>query len=184
MRPEKRIACGVAVAAAIVVATTAFFGWRTYECVHAPSGGTDVIELQISLQCDGWTPENAELGVFVSGAQLDGAPCDEQLVFEGAGEQIAYLGAGSYEIVPQLPTLMLRDGTVLAATDPVARSYGDGAPATDRLDVVYGIVDSSSMTDDELRETAESSFASEEDAAEALERALARGDGEGRYDEE
>ena len=39
MRPEKRIACGVAVAAAIVVATTAFFGWRTYEAPMLQAAG-------------------------------------------------------------------------------------------------------------------------------------------------
>lgn len=179
VRPERRIACGVAAVAAIAVASVAFFGWRTYErAAVAPEGAADSIELQVTLRCDGWSPENVGLGVFVSGAQLDGAPCDEQLVFEGEGAQTAYLGAGSYEIVPQLPTLMLRDGSVLAASDPVARAYGHDAPRTDALEIAYRAIDVRDMADDELRVVADASFASEGDADAAFERASAlKGEG-------
>lgn len=174
-RPERRIAYGVAVVATAVVASVAFFGWRAYECsTDAAGDGADSIELQIALRCDGWSPENTELGVFVSGAQIDGSPCDEQFVFGGSGVQTAYLGAGSYEIVPQLPMLMLRDGAVLAASDPAARSYGEGATKADALEVVYGSIDVGGMDENELRAVAEASFATGDDADAAFERALAR----------
>ena len=174
-RPERRIACGVAAVAALVVASVAFFGWRTYECIaDAALDGASTIELQDALRCDGWSPENVELGAFVSGVQIDGAPCDEQLVFEGSGAQTAYLGAGSYEVVPQLPMLMLLDGTVLAAGDPVARSYGDDAPKTDALEIAYAAIDARDLAEDELRAVADGSFATEDDADAAFGRALAR----------
>ncbi|MBC5583551.1 hypothetical protein H8S61_04995 [Eggerthella sp. NSJ-70] len=174
-RPERRIACGVAAVAALVVASVAFFGWRTYERIaDAAPDGASTIELQVALRCDGWSPENVELGAFVSGVQIDGAPCDEQLVFEGSGAQTAYLGAGSYEVVPQLPMLMLFDGTVLAAGDPVARSYGDDAPKTDALEIAYAAIDARDLAEDELRAVADGSFATEDDADAAFGRALAR----------
>lgn len=174
-RPERRIAYGVAAVAAVVVASVAFFGWRACEYADDAAGGdAGTIELEVALRCDGWSPENSELGVFVSGAQLDGSPCDEQLVFEGAGVRTAYLGAGSYEIVPQLPMLMLRDGAVLAASDPAARSYGEGAPKSDALEVVYRAIDARDMAEGELRAVAEASFVLEDDANAAFERALAR----------
>ena len=126
MDPERRVVCGIAVVVAVVVASVAFFGWRACgRSVDAVGVDGAAIELKVNLRCDGWSSENTGLGVFVSGTQIDGATCDEQLVFEGSGVQTAYLGAGSYEIVPQLPSLMLRDGTVLAAGDAVARDYGE-----------------------------------------------------------
>lgn len=125
MNPERRVVCGIAAVVAVVVASVAFFGWRACgRSVDAVGVDGAAIELKVNLRCDGWSSENTGLGVFVSGTQIDGATCDEQLVFEGSGVQTAYLGAGSYEIVPQLPSLMLRDGTVLAAGDAVARDYG------------------------------------------------------------
>lgn len=173
-RPERRIACGVAAVAAVVVASVAFFGWRTYERIVDAAPGASTIELQVALRCDGWSPENTELGAFVSGVQIDGVPCDEQLVFAGSGAQTAYLGAGSYEVVPQLPMLMLLDGTVLAAGDPVARSYGDDAPKTDALEIAYAAFDARDLAEDELRAVADGSFATEDDADAAFERACAQ----------
>ena len=72
--------------------------------------------------------------------------------------QTAYLGAGSYEIVPQLPSLMLRDGTVLAAGDAVARDYGEGSSAADDLEIAYAAIDARDLSEDELRAVADCSF--------------------------
>ena len=159
MDPERRVVCGIAAVVAVVVASVAFFGWRACgRSVDAVGVDGAAIELKVNLRCDGWSSENTGLGVFVSGTQIDGATCDEQLVFEGSGVQTAYLGAGSYEIVPQLPSLMLRDGTVLAAGD--ARD----------------------LTEDELRAVADCSFVFEDDANAAFERALERKSGEADHE--
>ena len=100
MDPERRVVCGIAAVVAVVVASVAFFGWRACgRSVDAVGVDGAAIELKVNLRCDGWSSENTGLGVFVSGTQIDGATCDEQLVFEGSGVQTAYLGAGSYEIV-------------------------------------------------------------------------------------
>ena len=161
MDPERRVVCGIAAVVAVVVASVAFFGWRACgRSVDAVGVDGAAIELKVNLRCDGWSSENTGLGVFVSGTQIDGATCDEQLVFEGSGVQTAYLGAGSYEIVPQLPSLMLRDGTVLAAGDAVARD----------------------LSEDELRAVADCSFVFEDDANAAFERALERKSGEADHE--
>ena len=153
MDPERRVVCGIAAVVAVVVASVAFFGWRACgRSVDAVGVDGAAIELKVNLRCDGWSSENTGLGVFVSGTQIDGATCDEQLVFEGSGVQTAYLGAGSYEIVPQLPSLMLRDGT--------ARD----------------------LSEDELRAVADCSFVFEDDANAAFERALERKSGEADHE--
>ena len=175
MDPERRVVCGIAAVVAVVVASVAFFGWRACgRSVDAVGVDGAAIELKVNLRCDGWSSENTGLGVFVSGTQIDGATCDEQLVFEGSGVQTAYLGAGSYEIVPQLPSLMLRDGTVLAAGDAVARDYGEGSSAADDLEIAYAAI--------ELRAVADCSFVFEDDANAAFERALERKSGEADHE--
>ena len=174
MDPERRVVCGIAAVVAVVVASVAFFGWRACgRSVDAVGVDGAAIELKVNLRCDGWSSENTGLGVFVSGTQIDGATCDEQLVFEGSGVQTAYLGAGSYEIVPQLPSLMLRDGTVLAAGDAVARDYGEGSSAA---------IDARDLSEDELRAVADCSFVFEDDANAAFERALERKSGEADHE--
>lgn len=183
MNPERRIVCGIAAVVTVVVASVAFFGWRACGRSVDDAGVEDAaIELKVGLRCDGWLPDNTGLGVFVSGAQIDGAPCDEQLVFEGSGVQTAYLGAGSYEIVPQLPSLMLRDGAVLAAGDPVARDYGAGFSAADDLEIAYAAIDVRDLSEDELRAIADCSFVFEDDANAAFERALERKNGEADHE--
>lgn len=173
-RRGKAAAIGVGLIAVVLLGVVCAGAWRAGQSSAKAASGDDVIELQVDMQCDGWSPVNTELGVFVSGVQLDGAPCDEQLMFEGSGVQVAYLGAGSYEIVPQLPMFMLLDGTVLAVSEPIARDYADEALRSDKAAFVYATVDARDMTENELRETAAGSFADEGDAAEALERALSR----------
>lgn len=183
MDPERRVVCGIAAVVAVVVAFVAFFGWRACgRSVDAVGVDGAAIELKVNLRCDGWSSENTGLGVFVSGTQIDGATCDEQLVFEGSGVQTAYLGAGSYEIVPQLPSLMLRDGTVLAAGDAVARDYGEGSSAADDLEIAYAAIDARDLSEDELRAVADCSFVFEDDANAAFERALERKSGEADHE--
>ena len=175
MDPERRVVCGIAAVVAVVVASVAFFGWRACgRSVDAVGVDGAAIELKVNLRCDGWSSENTGLGVFVSGTQIDGATCDEQLVFEGSGVQTAYLGAGSYEIVPQLPSLMLRDGTVLAA--------GEGSSAADDLEIAYAAIDARDLSEDELRAVADCSFVFEDDANAAFERALERKSGEADHE--
>lgn len=183
MDPERRVVCGITAVVAVVVASVAFFGWRACgRSVDAVGVDGAAIELKVNLRCDGWSSENTGLGVFVSGTQIDGATCDEQLVFEGSGVQTAYLGAGSYEIVPQLPSLMLRDGTVLAAGDAVARDYGEGSSAADDLEIAYAAIDARDLSEDELRAVADCSFVFEDDANAAFERALERKSGEADHE--
>ena len=159
------------------MASVAFFGWRACgRSVDAVGVDGAAIELKVNLRCDGWSSENTGLGVFVSGTQIDGATCDEQLVFEGSGVQTAYLGAGSYEIVPQLPSLMLRDG------DAVARDYGEGSSAADDLEIAYAAIDARDLSEDELRAVADCSFVFEDDANAAFERALERKSGEADHE--
>ena len=172
MDPERRVVCGIAAVVAVVVASVAFFGWRACgRSVDAVGVDGAAIELKVNLRCDGWSSENTGLGVFVSGTQID-----------GAGVQTAYLGAGSYEIVPQLPSLMLRDGTVLAAGDAVARDYGEGSSAADDLEIAYAAIDARDLSEDELRAVADCSFVFEDDANAAFERALERKSGEADHE--
>ena len=183
MDPERRVVCGIAAVVAVVVASVAFFGWRACgRYVDAVGVDRAAIEQNVNIRCDGWSSENTRRGVFVSGTQIDGATCDEQLVFEGSGVQTAYLGAGSYEIVPQLPSLMLRDGTVLAAGDAVARDYGEGSSAADDLEIAYAAIDARDLSEDELRAVADCSFVFEDDANAAFERALERKSGEADHE--
>ena len=168
MDPERRVVCGIAAVVAVVVASVAFFGWRACGRSHEAVGVDGAaIEQKVNMRIDRWSSEKTGLGGFVS---------------EGSGVQTAYLGAGSYEIVPQLPSLMLRDGTVLAAGDAVARDYGEGSSAADDLEIAYAAIDARDLSEDELRAVADCSFVFEDDANAAFERALERKSGEADHE--
>ena len=69
----------------VVVASVAFFGWRgaLRRCRRAPTELRDRTE---GLICDATAGRpDTGLGGSMSGTQIDGATCDEQLVFEGVG---------------------------------------------------------------------------------------------------
>ncbi len=77
---------------------------------------------------------------------------------------------------------MLRDGTVLAAGDAVARDYGEGSSAADDLEIAYAAIDARDLSEDELRAVADCSFVFEDDANAAFERALERKSGEADHE--
>lgn len=165
----------LALGLAVVVAC--LFGWHAFtegEAVARADAESGVVELHVEMACDGWTSENTSLGVFVSGTSFDGAPCDEQFEFDGSGQQVAFLVAGSYEVVPQLPLLMFSDGTLLAASEPFEFHYEPGEVACDRALVSYAPFDARALTEAELDDVAATSFLDEETAAVALERARAQ----------
>ena len=175
---KRRMVLGLALCALGVAAVVAcLFGWRALtesEAAARANAESGVVELSVEVACDGWTPENTSLGVFVSGTSSDGAPCDEQFAFDGSGQQVAFLAAGSYVAVPQLPLLMLADGTVLAASEPLEFRFEPGEAACDRALVSYEPLDARALTEAELDDAAATSFFDEETAALALERARAQ----------
>ena len=175
---KRRMVLGLALLALGVAGIVAcLFAWHAFaegEAAARANAESDVVELHVEVACDGWTSAYTSLGVFVSGTSFDGVPCDEQFMFDGSGQQVAALSAGSYEVVPQLPLLMLADGTVLAASEPLEFYYEPGEAACDRALVSYAPFDPRALTEAELDDAAATSFFDEETAALALERARAQ----------
>ena len=171
---RRKIVLGALAVVTVGAVVAGGFAWQKHEQAQAVASAECVVELAVDVQCEGWTPQNAELGVFVSGTQSDGSPCDLQLMFAGSGRQIAYVSEGSYEIVPQLPCVMLQDGNVLVASDAVARAYTADEMGSDGVVVAYVAADAESLSEDELAEAAAVSFPDESDASQALDRARAK----------
>ena len=183
MDPERRVVCGIAAVVAVVVASVAFFGWRACgRSVDAVGVDGAAIELKVNLRCDGWSSENTGLGVFVSGTQIDGATCDEQLVFEGSGVQTAYLGAGSYEIVPSIPYPIKRQCWRSSPHGRALQTLSISRTMADDLEIAYAAIDARDLSEDELRAVADCSFVFEDDANAAFERALERKSGEADHE--
>lgn len=119
--------------------------------------------IEVTLECPGWIDDNVEVGVFVSGDAVE-----EQLLFAGSGSQVVQVGAGKYELVPQLPRLMLADGSVLEASEPVAYAFEAGDGESVVASIIYESADASALDDSELVSIAETSFIDETVATSAL----------------
>lgn len=119
--------------------------------------------IAITLECPGWIDVNVETGVFISGETVA-----EHLVFAGSGSQAVQVGVGSYEVVPQKPQLMLADGSVLEAGEPVVIQFEAAGGESATASIVYEPVDRSALDEGELASLAEISFVDEEAASRAL----------------
>lgn len=180
MRRQKKIVIFgfAALGAALVVAGLFCLGWNGVQASQDRAQGSDErpVVLEVSVECEGWTEESAQLGVFISGVAADGSLSDEQVTFEGSGEQGVAVLAGAYEVAAQLPSFMLADGTVLCASDPVrvwcSSSEGIEASAIIR----YAPAPMRELTDEQLLEVARASFLEEARADDALQRAKLKRD--------
>ena len=171
-RRPAAVVAAVAIAAAIV-GTAGFWAGMHARDLRGPVEAKVPARaaVRVSVACDGWTRSNADLGVFASGIGPGGVRADEHMVFEGPGSQTVELAAGAYEFSLQAPQIMLEDGTVLAAGDPVGAWLLEGEGAS--VEVAYAQTDLHGMVDEELEEIAQASFDDPEAATAALEEAKA-----------
>lgn len=178
---RRPVPISVAVLGAAVAAWSAFSlggfaaGFEREGQAEAPAS---LRRLEVTVSCEGWSGDNVALGAFVSGFSADGAKIDEQVLFEEPGARAIDVPEGFYELSLQLPVIMVEDGSMRAAGDPVPVRFDEsGSPA--RAAVAYRDVESAALSDQDLSEIAKSSFRDQSDAEKAFSRAMAKRD-EGR----
>lgn len=178
---RRPVPIAVAVLGAAVAAWAAFVlggfaaGFERAGQAEAPA---PLRRLEATVSCEGWSSGNVALGAFVSGFSVDGEKIDKQMLFEGPGACVIDVPEGFYELSLQLPVIMVEDGSMRAAGDPVSIRFGEsGSPV--RAAVAYRDIESAALPDQDLSEIARSSFRDQNDAEKALAQARAKRD-EGR----
>lgn len=178
---RRSVPIAVAVFGAAVAAWAAFAlgGFAAgFERAGQAEAPVPLRRLEATVACEGWSSGNVAIGAFVSGFSVDGAKVDKQVLFEEPGTCAIDVPEGFYELSLQLPAIMVEDGSVRAAGDPVPiRFDGSGSPA--RAAVAYQDVESAALSDQDLSEIAASSFRDQSHAEKALSQAMAKRD-EGR----
>lgn len=174
MRRRSKKLSAVLAGLIIVVAMFAsgLVGWHACAAVQKAaleSGAVAGNVMEVTVACDGRTESNVELRAFVSGVTVDGSAFEEQVSFGGRGAQEVALPVGGYQVAPRFSLLMLEDGTVLSAGDPIACRFAGGESSRKTVELVYRPVDMALMANEELAEIASDSFVDEEAAARALE---------------
>lgn len=157
---------------AIAIFSGGAVGWYARGAALEAAFGSGTVAgnvVEVSFACNGWSESNVGLGAFVSGEMADGSAVDEQVTLDGPGAQEVSLPAGGYQVAPRVPCIMLEDGTVLSASDPVACWFADDEGGRKAVKLEYHAIDMALLGDVELTEIASDSFVDEELAARALE---------------
>lgn len=169
---KSRVAVYAGSVLAVAVLAGGAVGWCARGAALEAAFGSGAVAgnvVEIVLDCNGWAESNVGLGAFVSGEAADGSAFDAQVAFEGPGAQETTLPAGGYQVAPQVPSIMLEDGTVLSASDPVVCWFEGDEGGRKTVELAYRAVDMALLEDAELAEIASDSFVDEEAAARALE---------------
>lgn len=120
--------------------------------------------VEVVLECNGWQRENVDVGVFVSGYRSDGSEFAEQVLFAGPGRRTVYVPPGTYEVVSQLPQLMLVGGGVLVVGGCMPVEVGEEEVQPRVVTLTYEPASLEDLSNDELDALAQASFRDSTDA--------------------